>query len=35
MYTPLLNSSSIPELAGGVGGHMMRQEVEFMILDGW
>ncbi|CVK85800.1 uncharacterized protein FPRN_06452 [Fusarium proliferatum] len=24
----------IPELAGGVGGHMMRQEVEFMILDG-
>ncbi|KAF5626150.1 sphingoid long-chain base transporter RSB1 [Fusarium sp. NRRL 52700] len=24
----------IPELAGGVGGHMMRQEVEFMVLDG-
>ncbi|EHL00104.1 putative Sphingoid long-chain base transporter RSB1 [Glarea lozoyensis 74030] len=24
----------IPELAGGVGGHLMRQEVEFMIFDG-
>ncbi|KAM0552428.1 hypothetical protein ACHAPJ_007989 [Fusarium lateritium] len=24
----------IPELAGGVGGHVMRQEVEFMIFDG-
>jgi hypothetical protein len=24
----------IPELAGGVGGHLMRQEAEFMIFDG-
>lgn len=25
---------SIPEMAGGVGGHLMRQEAEFMIFDG-
>ncbi|GAB1309933.1 Sphingoid long-chain base transporter RSB1 [Madurella fahalii] len=24
----------IPEMAGGVGGHLMRQEAEFMIFDG-
>jgi len=26
--------NSIPEMAGGVGGKLMRKEADFMIFDG-
>jgi hypothetical protein len=30
----LTSFNSLPEMAGGWGGELMRREAEFMVLDG-
>jgi hypothetical protein len=30
----LISLDSLPEMAGGWGGKLMRREAEFMVLDG-